>query len=328
MPGFRLIDRRGTGVAPAFTIATPALAVALALVLLAGAGRGAPPTSASWPSSSLEWNNGWVLCNFDPTSPSVAVSALSLSDSGLSSGISSIAEVNATGATVAVASMAAATWAVWNASTEDTFDLAYAAQVPLVAASGSPSPLGSADVRVDYALAAYGGSAGDNLSSVAAEFQVSNWTWQGPADRLVMTLPIWPTFPDVEHLTSPATNSLEITSSSNATGSPREYFLLADSATATPVNGAPESVGVTPQVSLSSSFASVALTVGSGAGAYASLTYTAHVSIPLPSTVVGVPLYDYVLVGGAAAVLSVAVALGTRRVRQRPSDLQYVEEGP
>jgi len=144
----------------------------------------------------------------------------------------------------------------------------------------------------------------------------------------VITLPLWPTFARAEHLSTQSPGGLEVTSSSNATGAPREYFHLAPSATATPVSGAPMSVGVSPSVSLAPSFATITLTVGTQAGSFTSLSYTAHVTVPLPSTLAGLPLYDYPLVAGAAAALSIAVAVGTRRVRQRPSDLKFVEEEP
>jgi hypothetical protein len=310
------------------TFAAVGLAFVIALVFVDAPHASATQVPAAWPSSSLAWNNGLVLCEFSATIPSVAVSALDLNGSGLSSGISEVAEVNSTGAVVANATMTGATWTVVNVSTPDTFDLAYQAHVVLTAASGSPTPLGSADVRVDYRLAAYADSAADHLNSVAAVFQVSHWTWQGSGDRLTIALPLWPTFPSAEHLGAQTSNGLEITSSSNAMDAPREYFLLAANATATPVSGAPESVSVSPLVRVSPSFASVVLTVAPAAGNFTSLTYTATVGIPLPSTLAGLPLYDYALVGGGAATLAIVVAVGTHRVRQRPSDLQYVEEEP
>jgi hypothetical protein len=305
-----------------------ALAVAVGLALFGAAGAAVPQTAPSWPPSHLAWNNGLVLCTFDPMRPSVAVSALDLNGSGLSSGITEVTEVNSAATPVAVASMVGATWAVVNASTSDTFDLAYRAHVALVAAGGAPIPSGSTDVRVDYVLPAYADSAPDNLSSVAAVFQVSNWSWQSPGDHLVITLPIWPTFAYAEHLTSPTPSGAGVTSSSYATGAAREYFQLSDRATALTSNGSTESVGVSPVVAVSPSLASVQLVVGSSSGNITSLTYTAHVSLPLPATLAGLPLYDYALVGSAAAAVSIAVAAGTRRVRQRPSDLEFVDEEP
>lgn len=312
-----------------FALAVAGLAVAVALVVASAPRADAEqPAAHRSPSASFGWSNGLVLCDFNLTSPSVAVSALDVSGSGLSSGVPEITEITSMGQAVAVASVANANWTVVNASTPDAFDLAYQAHVLLVAPSGPATRIGSVDVHIDYILAEYAASNADNLSSVTAVLQISHWTWQGPGDRLVITLPLWPTFVHAEYLSSQSPAGPEITSSSNATGDPREYFLLSDDATATPASGAPKLVHVWPEVSLNPSFASVNLTVGSGAGAFTSLTYTALISIPLPSTVANLPLYEYVLVGGTATVVSIVVAAVTRRVRQRPSDMEYVEETP
>jgi hypothetical protein len=326
MTGAEPTDSRPRRIVPGLLVAGLALAIAISLSLVSMPGSIGSPTAATWPATSPEWNNGVVLCVFNPTSPSVAVSAFGLNGSGLSSGITQVAEVDAAGATVAVASVASASWTPWNASTDDTFDQAYQAHVSLTPVSGPATVLGSADLRVDYALPAYAGSGAGPLNSVTAVFEVSNWSWQGSGDHLVLTLPLWPTFAQSEHLSGPGPNGAEITSWSTATGSAREYFRLSGSANATPAGGVPVSVAVSPVVSLSPSFASVNVSVGSGAGRFASMTYTATVSIPVPTTVAGLPLYDYALVAAAAAALSILIAVGTRRVRQRPSDLQYVEE--
>jgi hypothetical protein len=328
MTGAEPNDSSRRGIVSGLLVAGLALAIAISLSLVSMPGSSGSQTAATWLATSPEWNNGVVLCVFDPTSPSVAVSAFGLNGSGLSSSITQVAEVDAAGATVAVASVPSAAWRAWNASTDDTFDQAYQAHDSLVAASGPATPLGSADLRVDYTLPAYADFDSGELNTVTALFQVSNWTWQQSGDRLVLTLPLWPTFAQAEHLSAQAPNGSEITSWSTSTGAAREYFRLSGSANATSAGGAPVSVGVSPVVSLGPSFASVNVTVGSTAGNYASVTYSATVSIPLPAKVAGLPLYDYALVAGAAAALSILVAVGTRRVRKRPSDLQYVDEEP
>jgi hypothetical protein len=321
-------DSPRSRIIPGLLVAGLALAIAVSLSLVSLPGSSGSEPAATWLAASPEWNNGVVLCVFNSTSPSVAVSAFGLNDSGLSSSLSQVAEVNPEGATVAVASVAQASWNAWNASVDDTFDQAYQAHVALLPASGSAPPLGAADLRVDYTLPAYAGSGSGSLSSVTAVFQVSNWSWQNPADRLVLTLPLWPTFAQAEHLGGQGSNGAEVTSWSTATGDAREYVQLSDRANATPVGGATASVGVSPVVSLSPSFASVNVTVGSSAGDFVSMSYVATVSIAVPAHLAGLPLYDYALVAGAAAALSILVAAGTLRVRRRPSDLQYVEEEP
>jgi hypothetical protein len=56
------------------------------------------------------------------------------------------------------------------------------------------------------------------------------------------------------------------------------------------------------------------------------VSYTAHVGIVLPSTIAGIPLYDFALVGSLAVVIAVTVGLSARRIRAGPSDLIYVGE--
>jgi hypothetical protein len=297
------------------------LALGIATVPAAGAG---PPATGWPPPSPLSWSNGVVQCSFGPAAPSVAASAVGSTDSGLSSGLSGLAEVSSTGQAIAVASVANANWTVANVSTPEVFDLAYRAHLELVSPSSPARIVGSTDVRVDYVLTAR--SPFDNMSSVSVVVQISNWTWQHPEDPLIIGLSVWPTSPRSNYLTSSGATGLEITSSSDATGAPREYFRLAPYATVTGASGVPWAVKVSPQLSLDRARASVNLTVSPGAGNVTTLSYSAQIRVALPLSIGNTPLYEYALVGGAAVFVSALVAISTYWIRRRPSEIDLVEE--
>ncbi len=308
-------------------LTTAGFAVTLALIVAISPLAAAQGASGRWtPSTSLGWNNGLVACDFNLTSPSVAVTAVGVAQSGLSSGVAGIAEVNPAGQVVTLADWAGANWTARNASTPSEFDLAYAADLLLVAPGAPAPPTGTTEVQVDYILAGGGDAYEGNARSVEALLQISNWTWQASGDHLVVNLPVWPTFASTERLAASGPGALEITSSSNATGALREYLVLSDNATAAGVGGRTEPVGVVPLIRLTPSFASVNLTIGSGAGEFSSLRYAAVIEIPVPSSIAGIPLYEYVIVGSLAGVVSVLIAVGARRVRQQLSDSEYAEE--
>jgi hypothetical protein len=270
-----------------------------------------------------------VLCVFDATLPSVAVSAAGLNESGLSSSLSQIDEVRpADGSVVASASMANASWSRANASTDGAFDMAYQAHVAILSSGPAPTQVGSVDVRTDYILPAYASSAATNLTSVTARLQVSNWTWQAPGDQLDILVPLWPTFASAEHLSVANSATPTVTSIANSSGSLRESFQFGLVANATTPLGVTVPISVAPAMTVHPGAASVALKIGTAAGGFRSLTYVAQIGVHLPASVAGIPLYEFALVGAAAGVVSILVAVGTRAVRRRPSDLTYVEEEP
>ena len=299
------------------------LVLALGIATLPSAGAGSPATG--WPPPSpLSWTNGVVQCSFGSAAPSVTASAVGSADSGLSSGLLGLMEMNSTGQATAVASMAHTNWTVANVSTPEMFDLAYRTHLELLSATGPAKVIGSADVRVDYVLASR--SPFDNMSSVSVVVQISNWTWQHSEDALVLGLSVWPTSPRSDYLTSSGASGLEITSSSEATGAPREYFRLAPYATVAGASGVPRAVSVLPQVNLDRTRASVNLTVSPGTENITMLTYSAQIRLAAPSSIGDTPLYEYALVGGASGFVSVLLAISTYRVRRRPSATDMVED--
>ncbi len=299
------------------------LVLALGIATLPSAGAGSPATG--WPPPSpLSWSNGVVQCSFGSAAPSVAASAVGSPDSGLSSGLSGLLEMNSTGQATAVASLAHTNWTVANVSTPEMFDLAYRTHLELLSASGPARIIGSTEVRVDYVLASR--SPFDNMNSVSVVVQISNWTWQHSEDALVLGLSVWPTSPRSDYLTSSSASDLKITSSSEATGAAREYFRLAPYALVAGASGVPRAVNVSPQVNLDRTRASVNVTVSPGTGNGTTLSYSAQIQLAAPSSIGHTPLYEYALVGGASGFVSVLLAIFAYRVRRRPSKTDMVED--
>jgi hypothetical protein len=266
-----------------------------------------------------------VLCQFTPTTPSVAVSSLSLNGTGLSVVPGSLSEVRPDGSVAAVTELGGLNWSRVNASTEDAYDLSYTVHAPLVATAGSTSVVGSADLGVDFVLPAYTNSPAGSTDTVTARFAVSNWTWQAPGDTFRMTFDAWPTFARSEHLAPTASSGWILTSSSNASGTSLERLGVDLTGLASPAAGPATVVNATPSASVAGSFASIAVTFG-GAGAFRSLEFSAHVGIVLPATVAGIPIADFAAAAATAALASLLIAAVARRARRRPSDLIYVED--
>lgn len=320
--GRRSLRRFSWGALPALAFAVLLLAEP-APIAASGAGWSAPG------GTGVSWTNGVTLCQFSPGAPSVNVSALGLSASGLSMNVSSVQEVNAsTDLPVAVAIMSDANWTVTNASTSDTYELVYTAEVPIVAASSSSAPLGATEVSVDFLLPAYAeeDAGASELRSVSVELGLTNWTWQAAGDSLVITLSLWPTYPANEELQAASSSASEVVSVATATGATREFLSMAATANVSAPQGGNRTVGVVGTLRTGASFATAALTVL--ASGYRSLAYSAVLGLPTPVSVAGIPLYDFALAGATALIATVLVGLSARRLRARPSDLVYVEEPP
>ena len=303
-----------------------ATAVVLA-VSIAPAGSGTS-LGADWSSTELAWSNGLAQCIFVPGAPTVAVSAMNLAGSGLSTTLTSLDEVTASGNLIAVSALSTASWNSTNLSTPDLFDMAYLTEVPVVSPVDPARVLGSVGLRVDYLLPAYADYPGVNLRNVTQEISVTNWTWQGSGDRLVLGVSLWPTFTALERLTAFSPTSYSLTSVDVRTGEPRESVDFGRSANiGLPTNGT-GLVPVTPAVQITSqgASASVGLWVGAGAGEFRLLTYVSVIALPVPKAFEGLPLYDYAAAGGAGLVTATAIALTARRLRRRPSNLTFVEE--
>ena len=288
----------------------------------------ASTTSAAtaWDPAPKEWSNGVVLCEFMSSVPTVSVSALERAQTGLSATLGSVQEVNPSGQVVAIATASTANWSASNLSNDDEYDLSYSLLVPVTGPTPSAPSLGSAYLTVAYVLPAYQGSTNGSVDSVSVDVQVSAWPWQGVGDHLALTLQVWPSFTDEEHLVFGGPSADWLTSVSKSSGTALEQMDGSTSAIANPSSSNPTVIPASASVSGNASGAVVSVSFGSAAGAFSALNYSASVSVLFPSTIAGIPTVDLVAVGSVAALISVLVAAGVRTMRSRPSDLKYVDE--
>jgi hypothetical protein len=301
-----------------------AVLAAVGLLTVAPTGAASPVVAPVYEPSS--WTNGIVLCDFNGTMPVVAVSALSRAETGLAVEPATMTERSADGAAVASANLAGATWAATNESNASAYAVVYGANASVISASGPATPLGSVAVTVEFALALHAGTAASPVDSVAMNLLISSWPWQTTGDHLALTIPAWPAYADEEHLVFGGGGTSVVAGVSNSSGATFEQMSGAPSATADPGTAGAKSVPTTTTVAGGSSFAVLSVSFGSTAGSYSSLSYQGRLQVVLPATVAGIPTLDLLLVGGAAALVAVGVAVGTHRVRGRPSRLTYVED--
>lgn len=303
-----------------------------ATVLLAGVallGGLGPLASATpyGPGDPVSWTNGLVLCQFAASRPSVGVSALSLNNSGVTVSMLNVSEVGADQTVKAYASMETAVWQATNLSTDEAYDLAYSADVPVVSAAGTSPTVGSAKLSVSFVLPAYAGSPSGPADTVNVVFSVVNWSWLAPGDHLVVSFGATPSFPTEEHLSAATAAGWLLASSSTASGTELERIGAAATATAVSASGASVTVPANSSAVVSSpTSAQLAVAFGASAGEFTSLSFTAKVGIVLPSTVAGIPLTELAASGAAAVLVSLLVAATTRRLRKKPSKLIYVTE--
>ncbi len=282
--------------------------------------------ATTWDPPPQEWTNGVVLCEFLPSVPTVSVSALERSETGISTTMNSVEEIDPSGDVVASATVPAADWTASNLSNDDAYDLSYSAVVPVTGPSASAPLLGSANLTVAYVLPAYEDSTNESLNSVSVDLQVAGWPWQGTEDHLALSLEVWPSFASEEHLVFRSTPGALLTSVSTSSGAAFEQMDGSASAIANPSSSSPITLPATASVSGNSSSALISVSFGSAAGTFSTLNYSASVTVLFPATVAGIPTIDLVAVGSLAALISVLVAGGVRRVRNRSSDLTFVNE--
>jgi hypothetical protein len=299
------------------------VAVAAALVVLS-------PTAAASSyrtTDPIAWSNGIVLCQFAPGSPSVAVSHSGVSGTGVTVSLSSLVEATPAQSTVGSANLSGLTWSVANLSTEDAYDLEYSAYAAVVTNSSPPSSIGGVELLVQFVLPAYRGSPEGSTDQVSVEISVVNWTWQSGSDHLVLAFAVAPSFPTSEHLNATAARGWLLASTSNDSGQVLEQVGANASAEVTPRSGPTATVAANATVEIPSpSWGELSVAFGDSAGAYTSLSYEAQVGIEIPSKVVGIPLSEFVAAAAAGALVSVAVAVVTRRIRRQPSKLIYVDK--
>jgi hypothetical protein len=305
-------------------VAASAVGVSVGLLILISPGAAAWTAGAADPVS---WSNGVVLCQFAPVNPSVAVSSVSLSGSGVTVSVLSFSEASPSSSVVAVAEVNGLSWTVANWSTEDAFDLAYAVHAPLTSPTNSSRTVGSTDLTVQFVLPAYQGSPEGPTDAVNVVFTVDNWTWQQAGDHLVLAFAAAPSFPAAEHLSASSAPGWLLASTSNSTGNVLEQVGANVTGTASTGSGPSSPVAADASLAIGSpSYAHVSVTFASSAGAFTSLTYTARVGVVLPATAAGIPLSEIAAVGAAGVLVSLCVAAVARRIRRRPSKLVYVTE--
>lgn len=299
----------------------------LALLFLGISIIPAASAATGWQPDPVAWTNGLVLCQFSSVRPVVSVSALEQNGTGLTLGITGMTEVSEAGNAVATANFTGAAWTVANDSTDGFYDLAFSAELPLQSATEPRSQVGSVELRVDFRLATYAVSPSTVLDSVSVALSVANWTWQMASDHLEATFAAMPSFPSTERLAATSEPGWLLTNSENSSGRTLEWMAANRNATAWTTSGTPVNISATPSLALSSpASADVAVEFGSGAGAFQSLSYLAEVGVLLPPTIAGIPLIDFALVGAAAAISTLAVAVVAHRIRTRPSRFIYVDE--
>lgn len=305
----------------------PTLVLAGTLLLLLVPLASAAPSAAGWSDPPLSWSNGLVLCEFAPSSPTVAVSALARAGTGVSSTVGSISEAGASGALVSTSNLSSAGWTTTNLSTDSDYDLDYAAQAAVTKASTPYTVLGSVGVRVDFGLPMYAGLPSGSTDTVAVNLLISGWPWQATSDHLALTLTSWPSYAGEEHLLLGSSPGTLLSAVSTPGGVTFEQMSGSTSAVANPGSASPVNVAATPSASGNSSLATVSVTFGATAGGFSALSYSASVRVLFPASVAGIPILDLLAVGGIAALITILVASGARRMRARPSDLVYADEG-
>jgi len=307
--------------------ASVGLAIALTLGFLLTPTVLAHPNGSGWAVVPSEWENGLVLCIFSPAQPSVAVSAVSLNDSGFGAALGFLSEVAPSGSAVASAAFNAASWSEANTSVDGWFDMTYTSQVPIVPV-GSSTPTGTVGARADFVLPAYASTPGQNLSAVAFTLSISGWGWVHANDALKAGISVWMPFPAEERINAPAPGSPILTTSSPASGRTLAYLESSNSASVGGSTTGVTAVSATPSIAANQSGGSLNITFGTSAGEFRTLNYTTHIGVVLPSSIAGIPTYEFVVVGGVGAFVVIALAATTRRLRRAPSDLEFVEEEP
>ncbi len=311
------IPRRAAGLA--------ALVVGLAVLIVFPSASLAGTPATVWGESPASWTNGMVLCEFAATSPSVGVSALARPSTGLTVTVVALEELSPSGAVVSWATLPTSSWTVTNRSTDDAYDLSYATSANVTSAAAR---VGTVELRVDFVLPVYTEGPASTLDAVQVEIGVSAWPWTAATDHLALSISAQPSFPAAERLAFGGALGTVVQGVSTSTGATWEELSSNSTANVTAASGSPAVVGATPTITGTAAAANVNVTFGAGAGAFSALAYTAQVQVVFPTTIAGIPTIDLVAVGGAAALVSVLIAAGTRRLRRHPSGLTYVEEEP
>jgi hypothetical protein len=296
------------------------IALVLSVFPLAAAG---PVAAGGWAPSASSWSNGVLRADFDPHLPAVTVAPARSSVYGLYAGLGALEELSPSGSLVASSSAAATSWSVTPSTAAGVYTMSYGGRMAVLSAAPSRTFLGTVNVLVNFTSSAAADPTSLNSTSVEFTVFAGGWPWVGVQDRLAVGLPVWPNSTSDQHLgwATGAPSRLDCVSNENA--SSIEYLDWAPTATASSMSGdAP--LQVTAMISGNQSLSNVLLVFGGQTGGYASLHYDPRVGLTISSKILGLPLYEYVVVGSAAGAVSALAALGFRRSRQRRWSLEGV----
>ncbi len=302
-------------------------AVAVALLILPLTATAAPASRLVYEPSS--WTNGVVLCEFTPSTPEVAISALARDDSGVTSGAGTMTEVSILGTVLATSNMSDANWTVTNNSTADAYAALYTSTMSVFGPALPSTLLGFVHVSVEYVLPLVATNATTSTDTVTIYVDISGWPWQILGDHLAMTMASWPTYDSEEHLALGSSAGALLSGVSTANGAVQEQLFGSTTATADPGSPSAAVVAATPSVSGNSTGAVVAVDFGSNAGSFSSLGYSMNVHVLPPTalaSIAGIPPAYFAASGAAAVLVTGLVAVATQRVRARTSRLTYVDE--
>ncbi|HTW55810.1 MAG TPA: hypothetical protein VMG36_05105 [Thermoplasmata archaeon] len=339
-----------TGVRDGHGLGRLALAAAVVTVLLTtvlasgsvGAAALRPSSPTAYPA--LAWTNGKVLCVTDPTLPSATVTASGVAGAGIEMGVGNITQENLLGVAAATADLTSASWTATNLSDTATYAVRYTASVPVTetALLGIVGvQIGTVQVAVTIALAnsSVNAAPASDAYDVSMELNISDWPWVASvgAGPLVADLSVAPASTAVVHLTVGTGNAT--VAAVNATGSTMAYLSMAAAANVTSSGGVTSSIAVLGQLlSMAVAQAIVEVNFTTAATGASDMTYTSD-AVVVPAIVIGppppnlklpgvapIPTVDFLAVGGAAVLASLAIAGGARRARRSPSNLEYVTE--
>jgi hypothetical protein len=185
--------------------------------------------------------------------------------------------------------------------------------------------VGLTTVSVEMSTA-YDSGVTSNATFVALHLEVRGWPWTNPRDVLAVQVPVWPSDPQAELLAAPAASPSELQSVTSSTGTPSEYLLWGATGSASSPGSPTTSVPVSSRVAFAPGLTTLTWVFGSGSGGASAVSFDSRVGVVLPSTLLGIPLYEYGLSAAAAGAVVIVAAVGLRQVRRRPSTWEYVKE--
>lgn len=318
--------------------AATALFAVAAIAVLGGTqsvAASAPPAAAA----AFSWSNGEVVCVSDGSMPRATVTAAGHAGAGLSMAVGNLTQVTLLGVAAATASLTSASWSVANVSSATDFAVNYTAHVPVyeTALLTLGLQIGTVTVVAAFSMGNYSPSAHPPADAYAVDLSLSivGWPWLATlgAGPLLANLSVAPAAPLV-HLTTGSGNAT-VNATESTSGATMAYLSLGTTANVT-AGGTPATIPVLGSLlavaaggaSLSVNFTTAAM--GASAVNYTSAAFVEPAAVIPPTIQIPgappIPTADFLAVGGAGVLVSLAVAGAARRLRRSPSDLEYVLE--